>query len=303
MMPERYRKYEKVVTVSCVNFHTAWGDKAANLAKIKASIEAAVATGSNIIVFPEMALSGYECSDECERDNKPCSMHHEAAETVPGPSTEAIAELTRKYSVYVALGMPERDKSIPGICYNSAALIGPEGIVGVYRKLHLASTPMGTENVCFSPGNDLPVFETRYGPIGILICYDFWRHPELSRILTLKGARLVINPTAGASGIGREEWARVINSARATENFVYAASANLVGIDRKKSFYGCSTIAGPVYPKLTPVLVEAGGTEQVVSAALNFESLHRLDELNHWKRERRSELISREFARLLQQES
>lgn len=298
MIPERYRKYEKVVTVACVNFSTVWGNKAANLAKIKTSIEEAVSIGSNIVAFPELALSGYECSEECQRDSKPCAMHHKAAETIPGPSTEAVAELAKKYAIYVAFGMPERDKSAPGMRYISAPLIGPEGLIGVYRKLHLGSAPNATENICFTPGNELPIFETRYGPIGILICYDFWRHPELSRILTLKGARLIINITASAAGPGRERQMAAITSVRATENYVYIASANLAGKERTNSYYGHSTIAGPIFPRLTPVYVEAGNSEQIVSAALNFESLHHLDELNHWKRERRSDVINREFANL-----
>lgn len=302
MIPERYQRYEKVVTLACVNFQTAWGDKAANLARMKAHIETAVSLGSRIIVFPEMALSGYECTEDTERSGKPCSMHHEAAETIPGPSTEALAELTRKHSAYVILGMPERDRKRPELCYNAAAVIGPEGVIGSYRKLHLASGTMGTESICFTPGNDLPVFETRYGPIGILICYDFWRHPELSRILALKGARIVVNPTAGGVGAGRDEWSRTINAARASENFVYVGSANLAGVDRKTVFYGCSTIAGPMYPRLAPVMVQAGDREQIVTAALNFEALHHLDGLNHWKQERRADVINREFVKLAKQE-
>ena len=299
MIPEQYQKYEKTVTVSCVNFQTVWGDKTANLAKIKSHIEAAVAVGSNLIVFPEMALSGYECSDECERDKKPCSMHHKAAELVPGPATKAIARLTKKHSVYVVLGMPERDKNNPGICYNSAALIGPEGVIGTYRKLHLGGVPPVMESICFTPGDERPVCETRYGPIGILVCYDFWRHPELSRILTLKGARIIINSTAVNFGVGRDEFMRVVAAANATLNHVFVASADLVGKDRNKDFMGLSTIVGPIYPRLAPVLAEAKDREQVISATLNFESLHRLDELSHWKQERRSEVISREFAKLL----
>jgi len=152
-----------------------------------------------------------------------------------------------------------------------------------------------TENICFKPGDQLPVFETRYGPIGILICYDFWRHPELSRILTLKGARLIINATASSTN---PHFIEVMTSARATENYVYAASANLVGKEKTKSYFGHSTIAGPVFPRSMPVLAAAGDTEQIVSAALNFESLHRLDEVNKWKKERRADLINREFLSL-----
>ena len=298
MIPERYQRYENILTVACVNFNTAWGDKATNLKKMKASIEEAVALGSNLIIFPELALSGYECGDECSRDKKPCALHKELAEPIPGPSTNEISELSKKYGAYIVFGMPEQDKTDEEARYIAAPLIGPEGIIGVYRKLHLGSAPLMTENICFKPGNELPVFETKYGPIGILICYDFWRHPELSRILTLKGARLIVNITASTSGPGKEQFMTVISMARATENFVYVASANLVGKDKTKSFYGRSTITGPVTPRTMPVWVEAGNTEEIVSAALNFESLHRFDQINQWKKERRSELINREFLKL-----
>lgn len=295
MIPEQYRPYEKIVTVACVNFSVLWGDKAANLKKMKSQIEEAAALGSNLIVFPELALSGYECGEETARDKKPCSMHRDLAEPIPGPATEEIIELCRKLDVYVVLSLPERDAADQNVHYISAVLIGPEGIVGVYRKLHLGSPPSMTENICFTPGDTVPVFETRYGPVGILICYDFWRHPELSRILTLKGARLVINPTASVSGPGKEQFMVTLTTARATENYVYAASANLVGKDRTKSFYGHSTIAGPIFPRSMPVLVEAGDTEQIISATLNFESLHRYDQTIQWKKERRADLINREL--------
>lgn len=300
MIPKRYEKYEKVITVACVNFSTVWGNKATNLSKIKSYIEQAVAFGSDLVIFPELALSGYECSEDYHHDHGSCTMHREAAETIPGPSTDEIAELAKKYTVYVVFGMPEQDKSDPEVRYISAPLIGPDGLVGVYRKLHLGSPPLFTESLCFMPGNKLPVFETKYGPIGILICYDFWRYPELSRILTLKDARLIINITASPAGTGKTEFMVLLTKARATENYVYVASANLVGKERTKSFYGHSTIAGPVFPRFMPVCVEAGDSEGIVSATLNFESLHRLDELNNWKKERRSELINREFARLEQ---
>jgi predicted amidohydrolase len=183
MIPEKYQKYEKVVSIACVSFTTIWGNKQANLEKIKKYVVEAVSQGNNIVVFPELALSGYECDDGC--------MHHTNAETVPGPSTEEIAALAKKHNVYVVFGLPEKDKKDPNIHYISSAVVGPEGILGAYRKLHLMESPF-TETKCFKPGNDLPIFETKYGPIGIQICYDFWSFPEITRILALKGARIII---------------------------------------------------------------------------------------------------------------
>jgi predicted amidohydrolase len=98
MIPEPYQKYEKVVSIACINFETVWGNKEANLEKIKRYINDAADQGNNIIVFPELALTGYECDEEC--------MHKENAEIFPGPSSEEISHLTKKLKVYVVYVFP-----------------------------------------------------------------------------------------------------------------------------------------------------------------------------------------------------
>ncbi|MFH1002692.1 MAG: carbon-nitrogen hydrolase family protein [Chloroflexota bacterium] len=299
MIPEEYRQYQPVVTVSCVNYNAVWGDKAANLAKIKANIEAAAAFGSNIIAFPEMALTGYECGEEPRREHRPCAMHRELAETIPGPATEEIARLARQLDVYVVLGMPEQDKADPGVRYISAPLIGPEGVIGVYRKLHLGPLPVFTEDICFSPGNEIPVFETRYGPIGIQICADVWRFPEVSRIITLKGARLIINPAATYAGPGKTAFVVNTSAVRATENYIYFATAAMTGPGPTFAYQGDSVIAGPAYPRVMHIYAQAGDREEIITATLSFERLHQWTARHDWKQERRAELISREFANLL----
>ena len=222
MIPEEYRQYEDTVTLGCVNYDSIWNDKAASIGKIKKLIGEAAEQGINILVFPELSLSGYE-------SNEGNTMHREFAETIPGPVTEEVAQLTRKLDTYVILGMPERDPDDAGTCYISCPLLGPEGLVGNYRKLHLGTPPLFRESLCFTGGDSVPVFETRYGPIGIQICADFWVYPELSRILMLKGARIIINSTASMNMPGRPFYITSMTAARATENLVYAASANLVG--------------------------------------------------------------------------
>lgn len=184
-----HRSYEKQVTVGCCNFPTAWGDKAANLKKMTDMIETAAEIGVNILAFPELALSGYEC--DSERGCGKTGMHQRLAETIPGPSTEEIAKLANKHNIYVILGMPERDQVNPDTIYISAAVIGPEGIIGAYRKLNLSPPTAGvTEQLCFTGGakviKEIPVFETRYGYIGVTICYDFWLFPEITRIQRLQ---------------------------------------------------------------------------------------------------------------------
>jgi len=298
MIPKEYEKYEKTVTVSVVNFATVWGNKAANLAKIKSMITSASQIGSNIIAFPEMSLTGYECGEEARRDGKACSLHEEAAETIPGPSTEEVVELAKELGVYVLFGMPERDAKDPEVHYNSVAVIGPEGVLGSYRKIHLSSLPIWTDEICYRPGNTIPVFETRYGPIGVQICQDFWVYPELSRILWLKGARLIFNCAGSAIGPGKTQLITQTTACRGAESFIYAASANLVGTERTISYYGHSTIAGPAFPSTIKVFAQGGEREEIVTATLSFERLHHLWNLINLKKMRCSELILNEFNKL-----
>ena len=287
----------ETVSIACINFHPTWGDKAANVDKMKTFVTEAAGQGNNIIIFPELALSGYECSEELEGEHKSCRMHRELAETIPGPTTEKMAVLAKELNVYVIFGMPENDQTILDRRYISSVVIGPEGILGAYRKLHLAPRPRFTESLCFSPGGDLPVWETRYGIIGVLICYDFYFFPELARIMALKGATLLINTTASAAGPGKPYYIVQQTGCRATENLVYAASANLVGKERTKTYYGHSVIAGPHDPRPAFVFAEGGETEEIVSATLNFTRLRSYTEKLDWKKNRQSQLISQEMSK------
>ena len=289
--------HPETVSIACINFHPTWGDKAANVDKMKTFVTEAAGQGNNIIIFPELALSGYECSEELEGEHKSCRMHRELAETIPGPTTEKIAALAKESNVYVIFGMPENDKAILDRRYISSVVIGPEGILGAYRKLHLAPRPRFTESLCFSPGGDLPVWKTRYGIIGVLICYDFYFFPELARIMALKGATLLINTTASAAGPGKPYFIVQQTGCRATENLVYAASANLVGKERTKTYYGHSVIAGPHDPRPAFVFAEGGETEEIVSATLNFTRLRSYTEKLDWKKNRQSQLIIQEMSK------
>ncbi len=299
MIPKEFEKYEKTVTVACINWGGVWGDKAANLEKIKEKVIEASKAGANLICFPEMALSGYECGEEARIHGKPCSMHIETAETIPGPSTEEIAKYAKGLGVYVFLGMPEKDDKDPNIRYNSSAVIGPEGILGRYRKINLAPLPIWTDPICFAPGNELPVFETRYGPIGMQICMDFWKVPELSRILCLKGARIIFNLTGSASGPGKPEFITEVTGCRGSESLVYTASCNHVGRERTTSYYGRSTIAGPLYPRLTKIFAQGGESEEIVLATLSFESLHHSRDLIDLKKCVNWKLITEEYSQLM----
>jgi predicted amidohydrolase len=293
----RPMEHRDTVSVACVNFCPEWGDKAANLSKIKAFSKQAADQGNNIIIFPELALTGYECEDSTTEPGKPCRMHAELAETVPGPATEYIQNLARELDVYIIFGMPEKDRTNPGVLYISAVIIGPDGLLGAYRKLHLAPLPRFTESLCFSPGNAVPVWETRYGIIGVLICYDFYFYPELARIMALKGADLLVNISASATGPGKPYFIVQQTGSRATENCVYAASANLVGKERANSYYGHSVIAGPLPPRPAFIFAEGGETEEIVSATLSLKGLRVRREQLNWQKDRQDELINTELSR------
>jgi len=303
MIPEEYKQYEKYATLAGVNWAGKWGDKEANLEKMKETCKQASMLGVNMIAFPEMSLTGYECGAEAREAEKPCSMHSEAAELIPGPATEEMAGLAKELDMYIIFGMPEIDPYDTNIRYISAAVIGPEGVLGSYRKMHLATPPVWTEYYCFKPGNTLPIFETRYGPIGVQICADFWMYPELTRLLMLKGARIIFNPAGSAMSPAKTEMIKAQTTARAQETQCYIISCNHVGKERTLSYYGHSVISGPGFPKFYKPLATSESIEEIVWATVSFDTLHhakrifRVKEAGNWK------LISDEYSKLAESAS
>ncbi len=144
----------------------------------------------------------------------------ETSQTIPGPATEMLCQKARRYKTYVVTTLHERDRDL---IYNTAVLINRKGeIIGKYRKVHLA-TAEGENGV--TPGSEYPVFDTDFGRVGILTCWDNW-FVETARILRLKGAELLLFPIAGDGVPGHWD---VISRARAIDNSVYLVSSNTVG--------------------------------------------------------------------------
>ncbi len=298
-------EYPDLVTVSCVNFAGVSSDgtstKRYRLDKMERQVRDAVRQGAQLVVFPESALGalGSAC-ENCSVDSGPSPEHQAWAETVPGPSTRVFADLAAELGVYIVFGIDETAPDQPGCIYNSAVLVGPEGHVGTYRKLHLGH-PLETRH--YTPGNELPVFQTALGPIGILICYDFWSNPELSRVLALKGARILVNPTRSAANPGKADYVRNTTVVRAQENLLYAMSANWTGPSiGGGSSAGNSTIAGPAYPAFNNVFAAAGVDEQVIVATLNFKQLGRWYDLFPWRQWRLDPERQLPITRLVAQE-
>lgn len=299
-------RFPTVVTIGCVNFESVPRDKGATLEKLLDVVRDAARQGCDLVVFPELALNTWGSCADCASLQRPCAWHLEQAETVPGPATNAVAALARDAGIHVIYGFEERDANDPTVLYNAAALVGPEGVVGVYRKIHLG-IPLETNR--FTPGDALPVFETALGPIGIQICYDFYNNPELSRILALKGARLLVNPTGSADLPGKAAMITHTTLVRAQENLVYAASANRVGAHGADAWAGNSVVGGPAFPGFGRVLAEAGHREELVVAPLDFNLLAAWYEWLPWREWRlgpqmhASRIVAEEFAAIVESAS
>ncbi len=166
------------IKVAAVDFIPAWGDLEGNIENLVVAIKEVANKKVDFAVFPETAVSGYLFSDSAEL--KPY------LDTIPGKTTDAIAPLLKAFNMYVSVGIAEIDAET-GIPYNSAVLMGPEGIIGKYRKIGLNSQ----DQKVFAPGNTgINVFDTSIGRIALLICYDdtYWQY---ARIAMLKGAQII----------------------------------------------------------------------------------------------------------------
>jgi len=245
---------KNIITISAVNFRAVWGDSASNANRMLEYTESAGRQGVDMIVFPETALTGYDDEQNKTREEK---MHRRLAETVPGPTSNAIAELTKKYGIYALFGLAERDTLDASKVYNAAAICGPEGIIGSYRKIHL---PVSEQNWA-DRGENPALFDTPWGPVGVGICYDFYAYPEITRYARAMGARLFINCTAirtsesgGAGGhTGNSSIEYLVHN-----NDMFVVNANLFGKDVTSIFMGGSSIVGPASTPPPNVFYYAG---------------------------------------------
>ena len=221
-------------------------EKERNVDACLARIEEAAAAGAVLLVLPECAIPGYMFGSAEEA--MPC------AEEIPGPSSEALEDACRRLGMHVACGLLERDGDV---LHNAAVLVGPDGLVGTYRKSHLPF--LGVDRFVVA-GDEFPVWDTPLGRIGVEICYDL-RFPEVTRALALQGADIVVHPTnfPMAAKIQTE----LITVARAAENRIFLLTANRVGKERWAEFCGWSQIVDPYGRRLA----EAGDKEQTLLVA------------------------------------
>lgn len=223
------------------------GDVPANVRRGLDAIREASEQGIELLVFPECSLSGYAYSSRAEIEA--------AAITRDGAEIQEIAAGCAEHGIHVVVGYLETSGEK---LYNTATLIGPDGVVGSYRKAHLP-TMAADRFIDVGTHEDPPVFDTPLGKVGIAICYDL-RFPESARTLALAGAEIIAQPTnsVSQSSVLFDHFTVV----RACENRVYLAICNRPDEERNMDFVGRSQILSPA----GDVLVEAGPEESIVKA-------------------------------------
>jgi predicted amidohydrolase len=204
-------------------------DKEANLKRMRDVVRKAK---GNIVVFPEMSLTGYLPRDDL----------FVLAETVVGPSIKSILRLAKQTKKDIVFGAPMRDEAVPGQIYNSCLCATGNGQLFKYDKMYLPTFGPFEERVFFTPGKNVVVAEGRHAKIGLMICYDMF-FPELAKLETLLGAQILVNISA-APTTSRPFFRRVMPG-RAVENAIFLAYTNLVGVHGSLVFGGSSVLLGP----------------------------------------------------------
>ena len=227
--------------IACVQMDCSLGQPSANRDKIIERMRAAAERDAQLAIFPECALTGY--AFESLEEATPF------AEGLDGPSAQALAGVCRETGVYAAAGFIESDG---GKFYNSVMLVGPDGVVGSYRKVHLPF--LGVDRF-LSPGDRaFRVFDLPFGKVGLNICYDI-SFPESARVLKLMGAQLIVLPTNWPPGAWRSP--EFVVNARALENHLFYAACNRVGTERGWQFIGRSKVVDCNGDTLTEAGAEA----------------------------------------------
>ena len=248
--------------------HACTPDPAANLALTLAMAERAAKAGARIVCTQELFRSSYFCQSE---DYANFSL----AESIPGPTTEAFQKLARKRKVVVIASLFERRTA--GLYHNTAVVIDADGtLLGRYRKMHIPDDPLYYEKFYFTPGDTgFRAWATRYGTIGVLICWDQW-YPEAARLTALQGAQILFYPTAigwhprekQQLGARQHDAWEIIQRSHAVANGCFVAAVNRIGLERlaggaEIEFWGQSFVAGTS----GELLAKAGADDETVLLA------------------------------------
>lgn len=254
--------------------------KEAMIKKHLAFIDKAGSKGVQILCLQEIFSTPYFCPSQ---DAK----WYVTAEPIPGPTTEVLSEYARKYKMVIIA--PIYEKAMTGVYYNTAAVIDADAkLLGIYRKIHIPQVAGFWEKFFFKPGNlGYPVFETMYAKIGVYICYD--RHfPEGTRILGLRGAEIVFNPSATVAGLSQHLW-KLEQPAHAVANGYFMGCINRVGVEKPWNigkFYGHSYFVNP-----RGELIAEGGedNDELIIADIDLDKIEEVRNTWQFYRDRRPE--------------
>jgi N-carbamoylputrescine amidase len=240
-------------------------DPAENLEKAVTRIGEAAQAGAQIICLQELFRSQYFCRKE-DADL------FDLAEPIPGESTAVLGKVAKEHGVVVVASLFE--KRAEGLYHNTAAILDADGqMLGIYRKMHIPDDPLYYEKFYFTPGDlGFRAWDTRYGRIGVLVCWDQW-YPEGARLTAMQGANILFYPTAIGWHPGEkaeygprqlDAW-RTIQRSHAIANGIYVAAVNRVGFEQGPDdtgieFWGNSFLADPQ----GQVLAEAGPSDEAI---------------------------------------
>lgn len=241
---------EGMISAAAVQMNCVLGNKEKNIEIVSSLVLKASRQGAKLVVLPELFNTGYHVEEN----------DLELAEKIPGKTTNWMVETSRNNNLFIVGAMLERSEQ-KGIIYDTAVVAGPMGILGTYRKIHL----WDQENVRFTKGEEFLIFDLGFARLGVQICYDIG-FPEGTRILSLKGADIVVFPSA----FGKERlyaW-DIATRSRALENGIYVVAANRSGREKDKTtFAGASRIVDPK----GNVLVEATQEDEVLVTQIDID--------------------------------
>jgi len=268
-----------------------WRIRDAMIEKHLGYIDEAARKGAKVVCLQEIFAGPYFCAE----------VHHRwyyLAERIPdGHTTRIMQDAARKHGMLIIV--PIYEEAITGVYYNSAVVIDGDGkVMGTYRKNHIPNIPPAfSEKFYFKPGNlGYPVFHTDYGIIAVYICYD--RHfPEGARLLGLKGAEIVFNPSATITGVSRYLW-ELEQPAHAVANGYFVGAINRVGVEepwKSGMFYGSSYFCDP---RGKIIAKAAEDKDEVLVADLNLDEIREVRNAWQFFRDRRPETYE-DLVRLL----
>lgn len=269
-----------VINISAIQMNTILGDRQRNFAKARLLIEQAVEKSSQIIVLPELFDTGYRVEEQDAI----------LAEPIPGLVTHWLEKMAKVYQVILVAAIIEKDPATNQI-YDTAVMVSPQGLIGSYRKIQL----WGMEKRRFQSGDQLPIFQIDDLKIGLQICYEIG-FPEGARILSMKGAHLLLYPSA----FGQERlyaWKQATRT-RALENGVFLVAANRSGKEKDETaFAGHSRIVNPQ----GEILAEASKDDEVIVSTVDFRQIQKQRERIPYIKDLKYSIFQKEYVKKMKQ--